>query len=140
LWSGKFDRGYDDLFSVEDAIAEDVAGGLLRSLTAGERNLLNKHSAVNPAAWRAYLRGIYFWNRRTPEGHQRAIQAFEEATRIDPNYALAHAGLADAYALLGSNPNTILPRAEAMSRARAAAQRAIQLDDTLAEAHTPMAF
>jgi DNA-binding winged helix-turn-helix (wHTH) protein/TolB-like protein/tetratricopeptide (TPR) repeat protein len=140
LWSGKFDRGYDDLFSVEDAIAEDVAGGLLRSLTTGERMMLSKHSTVNPEAWRAYLRGIYFWNRRTPEGHQRAIQAFEEATRIDSNYALAYAGLADAYALLGSNPNTILPRAEAMSRARAAAEQAIQLDDTLAEAHTPMAF
>jgi len=140
LWSGKFDRSYDDLFSVEDAIAEDVAGGVLRSLTAGERHLLNRRSAVNPVAWRAYLRGIYFWNRRTSEGHQQAIQAFEEATRIDPNYALAYAGLADAYALLGSNPNAVMPRAAAMSQARAAAGKAIQLDDTLAEAHTSMAF
>jgi len=139
LWSGKFDRAYDDLFSVEDAIAEDVAAGVLRSLTAGDRRLLNR-PAVNPNAWRAFLRGIYYWNRRNVEGYQQAIQAFEEATRIDPGYALAYAGLADAYALLGSNPNTVMPRATAMSRARAAAQKAVQLDDTLAEAQTSLAF
>jgi len=63
-----------------------------------------KRYTQNADAWQAYLRGRYLWNRRTPETHQKAIDEFEQATRIDPNYALAYAGLADAYALLGSNP------------------------------------
>lgn len=140
LWSGKFDQPYRDLFTLEDAIGGQVAQGLVLDLTAPERERLRRRYTENSDAWQAYLRGRYLWSRRTPEGYAKAIAEFEEAARIDPNYALAYAGLADAYALLGSNPNQALPRVEAMEKARAAALKAIALDADLAEAHTALAF
>lgn len=140
LWSGKFDQNSGDLFGLEDSIAGQVADGLLLNLTAGERSRLMKRYTENGEAWQAYLRGRYFWNRRTPEAHQKALEEFQQATRIDPRYALAYAGLADAYLLLGSNPNRLLSRAEAMARGRAAALKALELDGDLAEAHTSLAF
>jgi tetratricopeptide (TPR) repeat protein len=123
LWSGKFDQKSGDLFALEESIAGQVADGL-----------------ENGEAWQAYLRGRYFWNRRTPEAHQKAIEEFERATRIDPRYALAYAGLADTYVLLGSNPNRLLSRTDEMAKARAAALKAIELDGDRAEAHTSLAF
>lgn len=140
LWSGKFDQLYSDLFTVEDTMAGQLADGLILDLTGAERERLMKRYTQNADAWQAYLRGRYLWNRRTAETHQKAIDEFEQATRIDPHYALAYAGLADAYALLGPNPNRVMPRADAMARARAAALKAIELDSGLAEAHTPLAF
>lgn len=140
LWSGKFDQKSGDLFALEDSIAGQVADGLLLNLTAGERSRLLKRYTENSEAWQAYLRGRYFWNRRTPEAHQKAIQEFEQATRIDPRYALAYAGLADAYVLLGSNPNHLMSRPDAMAKGRTAALKAIELDGDLAEAHTSLAF
>jgi len=109
-------------------------------LTPPERQRLLKRYTENSEAWQAYIRGRYLWSRRTTEAYRKAIDEFENAARIDPNYALAYAGLADAYALLGSNPNQELPRAEAMEKARAAALRSIALDADLAEAHTALAF
>ncbi len=140
LWSGKFDQPYSRLFALEDAIGGQVANGLVGELTAPERERLRKRYTENSEAWQAYLRGRYLWSRRTAEGYRKAIAEFQEAARIDPSYALAYAGLADAYALLGSNPNQELPRAEAMEKARAAALRSIALDGDLAEAHTALAF
>jgi DNA-binding winged helix-turn-helix (wHTH) protein/TolB-like protein/Tfp pilus assembly protein PilF len=140
LWSGKFDQKSGDLFALEDSIAGQVADGLLLNLTASERSRLKRRYTENGEAWQAYLRGRYFWNRRTPEAHQKAVEEFQQATRIDPRYALAYAGLADAYVLLGSNPNRLLSRADAMSRGRAAALKALELDGDLAEAHTSLAF
>jgi len=140
LWSGKFDQSYRDLFTLEDAIGGQVANGLAVDLTAPERERLRRRYTQNQEAWQAYLRGRYLWSRRTPEGYSKAIAEFEQAARIDPSYALAYAGLADAYALLSSNPNQALPRAAAMEKARAAALKAIALDGDLAEAHTALAF
>jgi TolB-like protein/Flp pilus assembly protein TadD len=140
LWSGKFDQESGDLFALEDSIAGQVANGLLVNLTASERSRLTKHYTENGEAWHAYLRGRYFWNRRTPEAYQKAIEEFGQATRIDPRYALAYAGLADAYVLLGSSPNRLLSRADAMAMGRAAALKAVELDEDLAEAHTSLAF
>ncbi len=140
LWSGKFDQKSGDLFALEDAIAGQVADGLLLNLTAVERSRLMRRYTENGEAWQAYLRGRYFWNRRTPEAHQKAVEEFEQATRIDPHYALAYAGLADAYVLLGSNPNRLLSRADAMAKGRAAALEALELDGDLAEPHTSLAF
>jgi DNA-binding winged helix-turn-helix (wHTH) protein/TolB-like protein/Tfp pilus assembly protein PilF len=140
LWSGKFDQPYQDLFGLEDAIGEQVAKGLVLDLTAPERDRLRRRYTENSEAWQAYLRGRYLWSRRTPEAYRKAIVEFENAAQIDPNYALAYAGLADAYALLGSNPNQELPRDEAMEKARAAALKSIALDANLAEAHTALAF
>jgi DNA-binding winged helix-turn-helix (wHTH) protein/TolB-like protein len=140
LWTGKFDQPYSDLFTIEDTMAGQLADGLILNLTSGERERLMKRYTQNADAWQAYLRGRYLWSRRTPETHQKAIGEFEQATRIDPSYAMAYAGLADAYALLGSNPNGVMTRAEAMSKARAAALKAIEFDNGLAEAHTSLAF
>ena len=102
LWSGKFDQPYRDLFTLEDAIGGQVANGLVLNLTAPERERLQRRYTGNSEAWQAYLRGRYLWSRRTPEAYRKAIAEFEEASRIDPNYALAYAGLADTYALLQS--------------------------------------
>jgi DNA-binding winged helix-turn-helix (wHTH) protein/TolB-like protein/Tfp pilus assembly protein PilF len=140
LWSGKFDQNSGDLFALEDSIAGQVADGLLLNLTASERSRLMRRYTENGEAWQAYLRGRYFWNRRTPEGYQKAMEEFQQATRIDPRYALAYAGLADAYVLLGSNPNRLLSRADAVAEGRAAALKALKLDGDLAEAHTSLAF
>jgi tetratricopeptide (TPR) repeat protein len=98
------------------------------------------HGTQNSAAYEAYLQGRYFWNRRTEEGYQKALPYFQDAIREDPNYAQAYAGLADTYALLGSLSNSVLPRREAMPNARRAALRALELDESLAEAHTSLAF
>ncbi|MGD0297670.1 MAG: winged helix-turn-helix domain-containing protein [Bryobacteraceae bacterium] len=140
LWSGKFDQKSVDLFALEDSIAGQVADGLLLHLTAGERSRLMRRYTENGEAWQAYLRGRYFWNRRTPEAYQKGVEEFQQATRIDPRYALAYAGLADAYVLLGSNPNRLLSRADAMAKGRAAALKALEQDGDLAEAHTSLAF
>ncbi|HKT26439.1 MAG TPA: tetratricopeptide repeat protein, partial [Terriglobales bacterium] len=94
----------------------------------------------NPEAHEAYLKGRYFWNRRTESDYLTAIKYFEEAIGHDPGYASAYAGLADTYALLGSFPNSEITRAEAMARAKTAAEEALQLDDSLAEAHTSLGF
>jgi DNA-binding winged helix-turn-helix (wHTH) protein/TolB-like protein/tetratricopeptide (TPR) repeat protein len=140
LWTGQFDQGAQDLFTLEDSIAGQVANGLALDLTASERGRVMRRYTGNAEAWQAYIRGRYLWDRRTPETHQKAIEEFERAVRIDDRYALAYAGLADAYALLGSNPNRVMPRAEAMAKSRAAALKAINLDGDLAEAHTALAF
>jgi len=140
LWSGKFDQSSGDLFTLEDSIAGQVVDGLLLHLTAGERSRLMRRYTDNGEAWQAYLRGRYFWNRRTPEAHQKAVEEFAQTTRIDPRYALAYAGLADAYVLLGSNPNRLLSRADAIAKGRAAALKALELDGDLAEAHTSLGF
>jgi len=140
LWTAKFDQHDSGLFALEDSIAGEVANGLVLDLTASERQRLVRRYTENAEAWQAYLRGRYLWSRRTTETHQKAIEEFEQAARIDPSYALAYAGLADAYALLGSNPNRVLPRAQAMAKARAAALKALEIDGDLAEAHTALAF
>lgn len=140
IWAGKFDQQYGDAFTLEDSIAGQVANGMAVDLTAEQLARLKKRYTESGEAWQAYLRGRYFWNRRTADDHQKAIAEFEQATRIDPRYALAYAGLADAYALLGSNPNRVMRRSEAMTQARTAAGRAIEIDSELAEPHAAMAF
>jgi tetratricopeptide (TPR) repeat protein len=95
---------------------------------------------VAPEVHQQYLKGRYFWNKRTEVGYVKAIEYFQEAIRSNPDYAPAYAGLADAYALLGSMTNSTLPRLEAMPRARSFAEKALVLDESLAEAHTSLAF
>jgi tetratricopeptide (TPR) repeat protein len=95
---------------------------------------------VDPQAHEAYLKGRYFWNKRTRDDLMKAIEFFSQAIERDPNYAQAYSGLADTYALLGDWEYGVLPPAEALPRAKAAAVKALQLDDALAEAHTSLAF
>lgn len=138
LWGGKFDEKFTDIFSVQDAISEQAARSLELKLTGAEKSLLAKRYTTNAEAHDAYVRGRFFWNRRTADDLKEAIKHFNEAVEKDPNYALAHAGLADAYSLL-ADYNGVSPD-EAYPKAKNAAMKALELDDELAEAHTSLAY
>ncbi|MGH9455126.1 MAG: winged helix-turn-helix domain-containing protein [Terriglobia bacterium] len=140
LWSERFDENFADMFSVEDSISRQVAGALALKLTGEEQQRLSRNHTENSEAYHLYLKGRYFWNKRTGEGLQKGIEHFEKAIQIDQNYALAFAGLADSYILLGSYTHSQLPPLDAMLKAKAAAERALALDSSLAEAHVSLAF
>jgi serine/threonine-protein kinase len=137
LWSEKFDESIKDVLTLEDAISERVATALTPTLTGDEKKLLAKHYTENADAYREYLKGRYFWNRRTSEGLDRAALYFRKAIDIQPDYALAYAGLADCYMSLYGY--CFKPAGEVVPLARASAARALELDDGLAEAHTSRA-
>jgi DNA-binding winged helix-turn-helix (wHTH) protein/TolB-like protein/Tfp pilus assembly protein PilF len=137
LWAETFDEKFADLFAVQDRLAERVAGALVRRLTRQQHAFLTKRPTENPEAYLAYARGRYFWNQRNAEAFRKAIEYFEEAARKDPRYALAYAGLADSYNLLGVFG--AVPPQEARAKARAAALRALELDEQTAEAHASLA-
>jgi DNA-binding winged helix-turn-helix (wHTH) protein/TolB-like protein/Tfp pilus assembly protein PilF len=135
LWAGQFDEKFTDVFTVQDLISEKVAAALKLRLTGEEQRRLTKHHTENAEAYQLYLNGRFYWEKRTPEALNRAIEYFGEAIERDPNYALAHAGLADAYALLGVFH---LPPKEAFPKAREAALNALRIDGRLAEAHAAL--
>jgi TolB-like protein/Tfp pilus assembly protein PilF len=135
LWAEKFDAQFTDIFAVEDSISAQVARALLQQLSGEEEQRLAKRQTANAEAYQRYLKGRYFWNKRTAAGLHKGIEYFQQALEIDPQYALAWAGIADSY-LLGAN---LQPPHEAMPKAKAAALRALELDDTLAEAHASLA-
>lgn len=135
LWAEKFDQEFVGIFSCEDSISEHVTQALRLRLTRPETRQLTKQHTSNGEAYHLYLRGRYLWNSRTPDNLRKAAGYFEKAVEADPAFALAHAGLADTYILL----NTLRPE-EAMPKAKAAALRALEIDDTLAEAHSALAF
>ena len=137
LWAEKFDETFTNIFTVEDSISERVARALTLKLTERERRQLRKRYTENTEAYQAYLKGCYFLSKRTEEGFSKSIEYFEQAIGIDPGYALAYAGLADYYQLLTSF-NLLAPK-EAVSKVKGAALKALELDDTLAEAHTSLA-
>lgn len=140
VWRERFDVPFADIFTVQDQVSERVAQQMRIRLSSEEqRQLLVRHTN-DPKAYEAYLKGRFFWNKRTEEGHVRAIQHFEEALKLDADFARAWSGLADAYALLGSMPNNAVPRDVAMPRARDAAVRALEIDEGLAEAHTSLGW
>ena len=136
LWTGKSDEQFADLFTVQDAIAEKLAASLALEVTDEERQRLTRRYTDNTEAYQLYLRGRYFWNKRTPESLQKGIEYFRQAIEKDPAYALAYAGLADSYTVLPTW--TRLPARDTLPRARAAAETALKLDDSLAEAHTSL--
>jgi len=138
LWSGKFDENARDIFTIEDSISEQVAEALTPQLTGEERKLLTKRGTESPEAHDAYLKGRYFWNKRTAEGLKKAIDYFQQAIDIESNYALAYSGMADCYALLYDYD--MLAANTAVPKARAAALKAIQIDNTLAEPHCALAY
>src|SRR5215471_5252021 len=137
LWSAQYDRRPGDIFVVQDDISNEISGKLRLRLTRAEKKQLTKRYTENAEAYRLYLKGRHHWNRWTEEGFYKAIEYFQQAVESDPSYALAHAGLADSYMLLGWNG--CLPPKQAFSRAKAAANAALQLDPDLAEAHTSLA-
>lgn len=138
LWGGKFDEKFTDIFSVQDAISEQVARALEPGLTGEERTLLAKRHTASADAHHAYVLGRIYWNKRTARDFEQAIVHFNDAIRKDPNYALAYAGLADSYSLLADYQGA--PPPEAYEKARAAALKALELDDNLAEAQTSLAY
>jgi tetratricopeptide (TPR) repeat protein len=138
LWGDKFDEKYTDIFTVEDRISEEVVQALLPTLTGAQKQQLTKHYTEDTAAYQSYIKGRYFWNKRNDEGLRKAISYFEDAIIEDPNYALAYAGLADAYATLGVVEG-VAPE-ENMPKARSAAMKALELDDGLAEAHASLGY
>jgi TolB-like protein/DNA-binding winged helix-turn-helix (wHTH) protein/Tfp pilus assembly protein PilF len=140
LWARDYDRNLREILALQSDVASAIAREIKLKLSSEENARLTGTSALNPEAYELYLKGRYFWNKRTEDGFAKAIRYFEQATALDPRYAQPYAGLADAYALLGSLPNAEIPRKEAMPKAKAAALKALQLDDSLAEAHTSLAF
>lgn len=136
LWSKSFERRMDDVLAIQDEIARSLASHLQIHLHGTADRSLMKWHTQDTEAYCLYLTGRYFWNKRTREGFERAIDSWEQALRIDADYALAHAGIADAYSLLGYFG--YLHPQEAYRRSSDAACRALEIDDTLAEAHTSM--
>src|SRR5438034_5601067 len=138
LWAEAYDRKLTDIFAVESEIAKTIADSLQAKLTGSERNAIAAQPTENTEAYQLYLRGRYLWNRRTGENLKKALAYFEQAAEKDSHYALAYAGLADSCTLIpfysAGTPQDYLPRA------RAAAQKAVELDDSLAEAHASLAF
>ncbi|HSB74407.1 MAG TPA: winged helix-turn-helix domain-containing protein, partial [Terriglobales bacterium] len=139
VWARSFNRDLGQVLTLQDEVARDIAEQIVPQVE-GEPHIIARALAVNRAAYEDYLRGRYFWNERTVEGYKKAIDYFHKAIQEDPKYPQGYSGLADAYALLGSTPNPFMSRKYAMSQARAAALQALDLDETLAEAHTSLAF
>ncbi len=133
LWGEAYERRISDVIAVKQAIAREVTQKLKLKLSGEEERRLVKRDSTNPEAYQSYLRGRYHWNRRTPKGLEQAIKEFQQAIDRDPNFALGYVGLADAYLLVQQYVG--VPSSEAMPKARAAADRALQIDDSLAEAH-----
>jgi len=138
LWSEKFDALFTDIFDVQDTISEQVTRALMLKLSGEERKQLTKRHTENSEAYRLYLKGRYFWNKRMVEGLTKAGEYFRLATELDPDYALAYVGIADCYNMLsffsGFSPKDFYPKA------REAVAKALELDDTLAEAHASLAL
>jgi TolB-like protein/Tfp pilus assembly protein PilF len=138
LWADTYDRKLTDIFAVESEIAKSIADTLRAKLNSSAEHVLASRPTENSEAHELYLKGRYFWNRRTGANLQKAVDYFERAIEKDPKYALAYSGLADCHVLLPVYPELgTYPRDE-MPKALAAAQKAVELDDTLAEAHTSL--
>jgi len=139
LWGEQYSGKLVDITSVPREIATAVSGNLRGGLTSEEKTRLNKSFATNPEAYRLYLKGRYFANQATAAGLEKSIEYFQQAIEKDPGYALAYAGLADSYSGLGGGWQ-YLPPSDSLPRAKAAAMKAVELDDTLAEAHAALAY
>jgi len=138
LWGEQYNRKPADIFEVQEEISREISQKLLLKLSGDEKKRLSKRHTHDTEAYRHYLKGRFHWNKRTEENFRKGIEHFNQAIEVDPDYALAFAGLADSYILLGFyaaySPDDVMPKA------RAAAARALELDDSLAEAHNSMAY
>jgi serine/threonine-protein kinase len=138
IWGNKYDRKGSDLVSLQSEVARDVSGKLKSKISGADAAKVEKSFTVNPEAYQLYLKGIFYWNKRTRDSVKRSIDFFNQAIEKDPAYAPAYAGLAEAYVLLpafyASTPQDSYPKA------KAAAKRALELDGSLAEAHAALAL
>ena len=140
LWADAYEGDLRNVLALQDEVARAIAREIKVQLLPDESSRLTNAPAINREAFELYLRGRYFWNRRNAEGLMKALDYFQRAAEKDPGYAPAQAGLADTYSLLGAAGYDVLPTAEAKERAREAAQKALRIDDRLAEAHASLAF
>ena len=138
LWGGQYNRKPEDVFALQDDLSREISEKLRLQLTGEEKQRLTKRYTEDAEAYRLYLKGRYHWNKRSPEGLQKAVEYFRQALDKDPAYSLAYAGLADTYAHL-SFFNVVAPR-EAMPKAKAAAEQGLEIDKDLAEAHVSLGY
>jgi serine/threonine-protein kinase len=138
LFAESYDRKLESLFTIQDEISKAIVNALRIELVAGQEYMLVKRYTQNPDAYNLYLEGRLNWNKRTGEGLKRSIELYQEAIAKDPKFALAYAGIADAYNLL-SQYSSVSPR-EAFPKAKEAAEKALEIDDTLAEGYISRAF
>jgi DNA-binding winged helix-turn-helix (wHTH) protein/TolB-like protein/Flp pilus assembly protein TadD len=139
VWSGKFDEQFTSILDVQDSMSDKIAQALVSKTSRAEGTQLAALGTNSIEAHQAYVRGVFFWNKRTPEALDRSVGCFQEAIDKDPDYAAAHAGLADAYALLGYWFNS-LPREEARAKATDSALRALTINPRSSEAHTALGY
>jgi TolB-like protein/DNA-binding winged helix-turn-helix (wHTH) protein/Tfp pilus assembly protein PilF len=140
IWAHSYEGDLRDTLTLQNTVARTIAEQIQAVLNKQEKAALEKSRVVKPEAYEAYLKGRYFWNKRTGDGLKKAIEYFTVAIEKDPNYAEAYAGLADSYALSGDWEYGILSPHDASLEAKAAATKALDLDDSLGEAHTSRAF
>jgi serine/threonine protein kinase/tetratricopeptide (TPR) repeat protein len=138
IWGSQYTRKVDDMLATQEEISREISEKLRLQITGADKQRLNRGQTVDPAAYQLYLQGRYQWNKRTLEGLQQSIDYFQQAIRKDSQYAMAFAGQADAYALLADF--NVLPAREVLPKVKSAAERALQLDPTLAEAHTSLGW
>jgi TolB-like protein/DNA-binding winged helix-turn-helix (wHTH) protein/Flp pilus assembly protein TadD len=140
LWSQSYEGELKDTLALQNQVARAIADQIRIKLNPQEQAALKIARVVNPEAYESYLKGRYFWNKRTPDSLKVALAYFNQAIDEDPNYAQAYSGLADTYALLGDWQYAVMTPKEAFPRAKAAAIKALELDSTLSEAHNSLAF
>src|ERR1700739_4073430 len=140
LWAESYEGNLRDTLALQKEVARNIAEEIRIEVTPREQAALKSVKAIDPEAYEAYLKGRYFWNKRTADGLRKAVDYFNQAITKDRNYAAAYSGLADTYALLGDWQYAVMTPKEAMPRAKAAAMKALELDDSLGEAHASLAF
>lgn len=136
LWAKNFDEKFTDVLELEDSISEQVAKALIPQLTTTEQRKLSRRETNNPQAYEAHLRGRYYWNQFTPESLPKALNAFQTAVTLDPNYALAYVDLADFY--IWANIYGLIPSLQSLAEAEKFARKAIELDENLGEAYASL--
>ena len=138
IWAEQYERKMSDLLATQREIAATIAQKLELKLSGNESKGITKHYTESNEAYQFYLKGRFYWNKRTGENLKKAIEQFQQAADRDSNFALAHSGLADCYSLLDEYGG--MPSSETLPKAKAAALRAVQIDDALAEGHTSLAY
>ncbi len=136
IWTEEYNRKQSDLVSLQSEIAKDVSSKLTAKLSGADEAKVTKTSTVDAEAYQAYLKGRYYWNKRTAEDLKKAIEQFDLAVQKDPNYALAYVGLADSYGIAGNFPGSSIN--ETIPRARSYATKALEIDDSLGEAYATL--
>jgi len=139
LWSQSYEGDLRDTLALQNSVARAIADQIQINLTPQEQAALKSTKVVNPEAYESYLKGRYFWNKRTADGLKVALAYFNQAIEEDPKYAQAYSGLADTYVLLGDWEYGVLTPNEAFPKAKAAAIKALELDNSLSDAHTSLA-